>query len=129
MVVIDTNIVVRLLLADDPGQTARARQLLEAEVVFVPLTVVLETEWVLRKAYRLPGPQVLAALRAFAALPQVEVEAPERLARALNLSAGGLDFADALHLTSAAPDPRFATFDSDLVRTASMLGVAGPFAP
>ena len=53
---IDTNVLVRLLAADDAKQAAQARALMHSatqvgESLFVPLTVVLELEWVLRSRY------------------------------------------------------------------------------
>ena len=73
MIAIDTNIVVRFLTNDHPEQSLRARALLEGHEVFVALTVLLETEWVLRSAYRLAPERIHAALRAFAGLPQVRI--------------------------------------------------------
>ena len=52
MLAIDTNIIVRLLTNDDPDQAAKAKSLIEGAEVFVATTVLLETEWVLRGAYR-----------------------------------------------------------------------------
>jgi hypothetical protein len=48
MFAVDTNVVVRYLVNDNAAQAARARRLVEREDIFVPLTVLLETEWVLR---------------------------------------------------------------------------------
>lgn len=98
MVAIDTNVLVRVLTNDHPEQSPRARALVESQEVFVALTVFLETEWVLRSAYGFASEHIHVALRAFAGLPQVRVEAPRRLAEALDRAEAGLDFADALHL-------------------------------
>ncbi len=56
MLGIDTNIVVRLIVADDAAQTRRARELIDKavrgdEVVLISLPVLVETEWVLRSRY------------------------------------------------------------------------------
>jgi len=48
MIAVDTNIVVRLLTNDDPEQAGRAAAVVKNGPVFIPKTVVLETEWVLR---------------------------------------------------------------------------------
>ena len=48
MASIDTNVLVRFLTSDDPGQYAKARTLFEREAIFISDTVILETEWVLR---------------------------------------------------------------------------------
>ncbi len=51
MIAVDTNLLVRLLTKDDPNQAKRAAKILESDVIFIPKTVALETEWVLRHAY------------------------------------------------------------------------------
>ena len=55
MIAIDTNVVVRFLVNDDPEQAQRARRLIESEDVFLSTTALLETEWVLRVAYKRPA--------------------------------------------------------------------------
>lgn len=124
MVAIDANVVVRLLTGDDHEQAARARALVEAEGAFVATTVLLETELVLRSAYGFGRGDVVAALRAFAGLPQVRVEDPGRLAEALDRAAAGFDFADALHLATPEAAQGFATFDARLIRAARRAGLA-----
>ena len=59
MIAIDTNVIVRYLVADQPEQFRRATALIEAEQVFVPTTVALEAEWVLRAIYRLNRAAIL----------------------------------------------------------------------
>jgi predicted nucleic acid-binding protein len=48
-----TDIIVRYLTGDEPEQFAKARALIDGEDIFVCTTMSLETEWVLRGAYRL----------------------------------------------------------------------------
>lgn len=66
---VDTNVVIRYLIGDDPRQGAKARAVIGEVPVFVPRTVLLEAEWVLRGVYDMPPQQVIPALRAFAGLP------------------------------------------------------------
>ena len=47
MIALDTNMLVRALVADHPDQVAVVRELIAGDTVFVPRTVLLETEWVL----------------------------------------------------------------------------------
>ena len=115
----DTNVLVRLLTGDDPGQAAQARRLFETEAVFVPKTVMLETEWVLRRLYRKDKADVTSALEKLAALPSVRCEDEASVLQALAWSRQGLDFADALHLASSRTAGRFATFDRALIRGAA----------
>lgn len=124
MVAIDTNVLVRFLTNDHPEQSPRARALVEDHEIFVALTMILEAEWVLRSAYGFAPDRIFAALRAFAGLPQVRVEAPGRLAEALDRAEAGLDFADALHLGATDPASDFVTFDQRFLKGARRLGVA-----
>ena len=123
MIAIDTNVLVRFLVSDDPDQARRARALVEENPVFVSLTVLLEAEWVLRSAYGFAPAMIIAAFRAFAGLPGVIVQEPETLAKALSWRGAGLDFADALHLARMGDSMAFATFDVRLEKAAKRAGV------
>ena len=122
MLAIDTNVVVRFLTGDDADQAARARDLIASEDVLVSSTVLMETEWVLRSAYGLARGKVLPALRAFAGLPRVSIDEPERVAKALDWAAQGMDFAAALHLAGASGCEALATFDRKLTKLAATVG-------
>ena len=121
LVVIDTNVVVRLLTGDDIEQTARARNLLATQTVILIDTVALEVEWVLRSSFRYSPADIIAALRAFCALPQVITENAARLSMAVDLLQSGFDFADALHVASVEPGNSFATFAAGLVKAAERI--------
>ncbi|MCY4427739.1 MAG: type II toxin-antitoxin system VapC family toxin [Halieaceae bacterium] len=115
---IDTNIVVRYLTGDEPGQAVKARATIDAGHVFVSTTVLLESEWVLRSVYDFAKAEVAAALRAFAGLPGVTVESPVLTAEALDRAEKGMDFADALHLGAAAQCEAMLTFDHRFIELA-----------
>ncbi|KAA1183819.1 type II toxin-antitoxin system VapC family toxin [Rhizobium tropici] len=122
MIATDTNLVVRYLTGDHPEQSARARLLIDGERVFVSVTVMLETEWMLRSAYGYKASDVARALRAFGGLQTVTVEDAAVVADAIDLAEGGVDFADALHLSRAGHCDGFATFDRRLVKAAQAAG-------
>jgi predicted nucleic-acid-binding protein len=122
MLVVDTNVVVRYLANDDKAQGARARRLIEQHDVFVPLTVLLEAEWVLRSVYGWPAATVVRALRGFAGLPRVMVESADAAAAALDWAEQGLDLADALHLAAERGHEGMASFDKALKKTARRVG-------
>ncbi len=115
---IDTNIVIRYLTGDHPEQSAKARAVVEAGDVFIAATVMLEADWVLRSVYGFSRKDTAAALRAFAGLPGVKVEAPAMLAEALDRAEAGMDFADALHLGAASGCDAFLTFDQKFIGAA-----------
>lgn len=115
MIAVDTNVIVRLLTRDDEGQYQAAYSLFNREQIFIPSTVVLETEWVLRFAYHYGSEQIVQALQSLFGLANVELERPVQTAEALDWHAQGLDFADALHLTASKEMAGFATFDKKLI--------------
>ena len=68
-VVLPTNVLVRLLVNDDPEQARRAAACSDtSSACFGPITVVLELEWVLRGAYKLPRDSVLQAFEGLLAI-------------------------------------------------------------
>jgi predicted nucleic-acid-binding protein len=119
----DTNVIVRYLTRDDAEQFAKASALISREDVYVSTTVLLETEWVLRRGYRFSRERVMAALAAFAGLPRVILEDPAVAARALDWTRRGMDFADALHLAKAEGYDAFVSFDQRLAAVANALSV------
>jgi predicted nucleic-acid-binding protein len=121
MLAVDTNLVVRLLANDDAAQTRRAAALFSNEQIFIPKTVLLEAEWVLRFSYELSPKVILLALRNIIGLPNVMVEQQNEIVEALDGFERGLDFADALHLASSRRAGRFATFDKKLIKRAEKL--------
>ncbi|KKW91078.1 type II toxin-antitoxin system VapC family toxin [Sphingobium chungbukense] len=118
---IDTNIVVRLLTADDAEQAQAARRAIEGQEIFLGVTVLLEAEWVLRAGYDFKPAQIAGALRGLAGLPGMTMEEPTQLALALEWMEGGMDFADALHLARSDHCTEFLTFDRKLAKRAKAL--------
>jgi predicted nucleic acid-binding protein len=118
---VDTNVIVRYLTADHPEQFAKASALIHGEDVYVCSTVLLETEWVLRRGYRFSRDRISAALTAFAGLPRVTLEDAALAAKALEWMRSGLDFADALHLAKAAGCEAFVSFDQRFAAVANAL--------
>lgn len=121
MIAIDTNILVRIIVDDEPKQVAKARRLLEEGRVYVLTTVFLESEWVLRSMYGLDRERMTTSLMAFCSLPNVVLEEETRVRHALELHSEGMDLADALHLAGAERADAFATFDKALRAKAAKL--------
>lgn len=118
---LDTNIVVRVL-ADRQSPQFPAAMTAMTESFTLPLTVVMESEWVLRSYYRWRRDQIADALHGLLDLPELTVQ-PTGLAWALDRYAEGADFADMMHLIAAKGAEAFVTFDGDLAQR------AGPEAP
>jgi len=127
LIALDTNILARYLLDDEPVQARAARRLLavaKAEY-WIPVTVVLELAWVLRKA-EAPRSVVMERLRDLLSFRNVRVQNADVVFQALRWAAQGMDLADALHLVLSGKAERFATFDEALVKQARKLGVQPP---
>lgn len=124
MTALDTNLVVRLLTNDDPRQASRVAALVDQDTIFLPKTVLLESEWVLRYAYNLERPVIHAALLKLLGLATLTVEDSETVLQALAWYGEGLDLADALHLASSRSADAFATFDRKLRNRAKRLNDA-----
>ena len=90
----DTNVLVRLLMADDAGQNALAVRTFEsADVVAIGVHSLCELVWVLQRAYAVPRADIGAAIRRLAETRHVVVNRPAVEAGLASLEAGG-DFAD-----------------------------------
>lgn len=121
MIAVDTNIVVRLLTRDEEEQFKQAAALFASQPIFIPETVILETEWVLRFAYRFQPDAICDAFAKLLGLVNVKTSRPVVVAQAIDLSRQGLDFADALHLASSQECAKLATFDTDFIKRAKGL--------
>ncbi|HEY4003212.1 MAG TPA: type II toxin-antitoxin system VapC family toxin [Candidatus Xenobia bacterium] len=120
MIALDTNTIVRLLANDDRRQAERVAALLSREEVWIPKTVLLEAEWVLRYSYDIDPLRIQQGFENLLGLSQVTVEDESAVAQAVQWFGRGLDFADALHLASS-PGMRFASFDRELARKSRRL--------
>ena len=122
MIAIDTNVVVRIVTEDDPEQVESARRLFQqADRFWLPKTVILETEWVLRHCSDLSRQVILLTFWKRLGYRPLRVEDRGAVQKALEGYAAGLDFADALHLASSSEADRLATFDKKFVKVARRL--------
>ena len=127
MIALDTNVLARYLLDDEPAQARTARRLLaDAKVEYwIPVTVVLELAWVLRKADA-PRSVVMERLRDLLSLRNVRPQNADLVFQALRSASEGMDLADALQLVLSGKAERFMTFDENLVKQARKLGLQLP---
>ena len=84
MKAVDTNILVRFLVGDDPVQSEKVKTFLQnAEkrglVLFISIPVLLETIWVLESSYCCPRSEILNAIEQLILMPIFRFEAPERV--------------------------------------------------
>jgi len=90
----DTNVLVRAAVQDDPQQARQAAKVLQqADLIAVPVPVLCEFVWVLRRGYKRPVADVAAAIRQLMKSVNVIMNRPAVEAGLCALEAGG-DFAD-----------------------------------
>ncbi len=123
MTAVDTNVVIRLLMADDAVRTSAARALFAAGPVWIAKTVWLETAWVLDSYYGFDERAIREAFTRLLALSSVCTEDKSSIAAALELTTHGIEIADAMHLISRPSGAAFVSFDRQFVRRAKWAGV------
>ena len=107
MAALDTNVLLRFLLQDDTAQSAIAtrliRQALEAgETLYVPVSVALELEWVLRSRFKLGKAEVAQTFSRLLQTVELRFEATGELEWALSEYAdSAADFSDCIHAALA----------------------------
>lgn len=125
---VDTNVLARFFVndADDP-EAARQRSAAVAAMtgkVYVPMTVILEFEWVMRGFYALPRKDIQHVLESLAGLENVYIENRGSVLAALNGYQRGLDFADALHLARSEACNVFLSFDKRVKKQMKTVGLS-----
>lgn len=116
--------LVRFLVHDDAAHGARARRLIQraietGEPLFVPVTVLLELEWVLRSAFGFDKAAVMQDLALLLGSFELAFESEMAIEAALaDYRRGSADFADCLHAAlarQAGQEPLW-TFDKAAAR-------------
>ena len=121
MIAIDTNVLVRLLTGDHPVQSKASHTLFASEDIYIPDTVLLETEWVLRAAFELTPGEICTALRRVCGLRNVTVSDGQLVALVIDWYEAGFDFADAFHLALSRGQESMKTFDANFIKNAKKL--------
>ena len=114
---LDTNVLARFLLADDPEQERMADSVMRSDVI-VTITVLLETAWLLASRYGRSRAEVAEALSRVVAMSNVTVADEPRILWALDRMRRGADLADMFHLVESRDASCFSTFDRKLRRSA-----------
>jgi predicted nucleic-acid-binding protein len=124
MIGLDTNILVRYLAQDDPVQSPKAREIFERRLTeknpgFVSVVAILETVWVLARAYGLSSQEISAAVERMLQIDVLIVENEQEVFTAMvALRSSEGSFADALigALGTRAGCARTLTFDRQALR-------------
>lgn len=127
MIGLDTNVLVRYIMQDDPKQSPKATRLIESltndQPGFVPLVAVVELVWVLSSSYALNRNEVAEALDLLLRSKEIVIDRAELVLQAQRRFAqGGADFADCLieRIAHAQGCDTTMTFDAGAVKAAGM---------
>jgi predicted nucleic-acid-binding protein len=107
MATLDTNILIRYLVKDDEAQLAATKKLIRAalaagETLFIPITVTLELEWVLRSNFKFNKELVTSTLSSLLAAAELTFESESAAEIALALyKKSSADFSDCVHIALA----------------------------
>ncbi len=102
MIGLDTKVLVRYLAQDDPVQSLRATEIVEHRLTednpgFISIVAIVETVWVLDRAYGLTGHEIAAAIERTLEADVFVVENEQEVFTAMiALKEGRGSFADAL---------------------------------
>ena len=124
MIGLDTNILVRYLAQDDPVQSPLATEIIESRLTegnpgFISIVAMVETVWVLDRAYGLADGEIAAALERVLQADTLVVESEQQVFTAMiALKEGSGSFADALSgaLGAKAGCSTTLTFDKTALR-------------
>jgi predicted nucleic-acid-binding protein len=116
---VDTNVLLRLIIRDDPRQTASAASFIE-KGVWVSVLALAETAWVLASVYELSSKELASAIEMLLNHRDLVLQEPETVAGALDLfrARPALGFSDCLMLELArrAGHLPLGTFDRNLAK-------------
>lgn len=131
MIGLDTNVLARYIMQDDPKQSPKANKIIESlesdNPGFITIVSVIELYWVLTTCYELSDDQFLQALEAVLRTKQFVVENADQVLRALRVfEKGGSDFADCLieRTAASAGCTQIMTFDVRAAKQAGMTLIA-----
>ena len=112
---------------DDPVQARQSVSLIDTgNALFVPLTVTLELEWVLRGPYSLDKPATVRSFEALLSVRNMNFERQSDIQQALQYCQSGFDFADALHHAGTMGCKALATFDRKFKKLATKAKLKPP---
>ena len=114
---IDTNVLARWVMRDDPGQTKIADRIID-QPIEITHTVLLEVGWILTSIGRMSREQFADTVVRVLDLETATIQRRMALRWAVDRYRAGADWADVLHIVSTDAGQSFATFDKALLKEA-----------
>jgi predicted nucleic-acid-binding protein len=97
MLLVDANVILRLLLQDDVEMAEQAKKVISEQKITLRHEVIAEVVYVLQKVYGLPRKEISSVLTRFISLGNVETEYVDVLSEAFSVfEKKNLDFVDCL---------------------------------
>jgi len=124
-IAVDTNVLLRDALRDDPRQSQIAsRTLQRAKLVAVPTPVLCEFVWVMRRLYKRSSAEIALSIRLLMSADNAEMDRPAIEAGLEVLDQGG-DFADGViaYQGQWLGAEEFVSFDKDAVKLLKSKGM------
>jgi predicted nucleic-acid-binding protein len=129
---LDTNVLMRYLLQDDPKQTRQASQIIDRQLTeqnpgFVNLATILEVVWVLRSLLKRSPSEIATHLEHLLAADSLEIQNEQQVFEAaFALKRGTGEFEDALigaHIDIRPKDRAASLFPGDDLRMGAVRGM------
>jgi predicted nucleic-acid-binding protein len=114
---VDTCVIARWLMRDDPVQTPIADRIMNGPIE-ITHTVLLELGWLMMSVGRMTREQFADAALALLAIELVVVDRRAPLRWAIERFRAGADWADMVHIATVEAGSQFATFEKHLGRRA-----------
>lgn len=135
MIGVDTNVLLRFLLDDDPAQSSAARRFFAErsadDPAFLSLVTLIESVWVARRRLKRSDADVARMLRGLLGSDRVVIQHEQLVIRALrDTELSGADFADAVvaHLGVEAGCDTTVTLDRAAADLPGMIALPGMLA-
>jgi len=129
---LDTNVIVRYLVQDEPDQSSTASAVIDALTAedpgFLSLVTLVELYWVLRRAYRISTARCVELIEGLLNARELRIDQESVVRAALAARLGGVDFADAViaELGRVAGCDHTVTFDRRAAESNQMRLLATP---
>jgi len=129
---LDTNVIVRYLVQDEPDQSSTASAVIDALTAedpgFLSLVTLVELYWVLRRAYRISTARCAELIEGLLNARELRIDQESVVRASLAARLGGVDFADAViaELGRVAGCDHTVTFDRRAAQSNQMRLLATP---